>query len=937
LLEHGAAVFSGHGVSLAGGAFTSNGQLVTLDQNGQVRRWDLDSQHEEGTRRRDLPGGPRAQVRVLSPDGRLAALALGNRVHVFETSTGSEKVSIDSTNNPTHHLVFSRDSDRLVIVDDRIRWLSAVSGEVIATVNQQYDHIESLALSADGLTLAVVHGNLVQAISIFRLDATARRVTPLAQGFGIRTALHDAALTPDGQRIAVGAGALGGNVLVSDTATGREIARLAAHAPRIAAMAFSGDGAMLATADAEGTVKIWADAERLNSKSTALWTLKGHQGTITSVGFSSDGKRLVTTSVDKTGRVWDLENDGAAMRRLEGGGYSLVVRFSPDGQLIAAATGGSSVPLWDAATGRLVRQLPAGDMARVSSVAFSPTDNRLLALGYRYGGGADVSPVALWDIDAGKERALLPGATDLPAFPVDPYSGVVSALTFSPDGKYLVAGFGPEKYAPTIVRVGAGPPIPLKVWELATRRLIGRLNGHTGYCASLDFSRDGRLLATGSRDGTAIIWSTPTWRAIQTLPNPDRGSLFNSGRGMVEDVAFSPDGKTLAMASQEGNVHLWGVATGQLLETLKGHSSAVEAVVFAPNGRTLASGSFDGTVRLWNVETRRELMQLDHGSVNIAVKSLAFSPDGKQLLAGGDGTEFWSTAPIVWNDSDRAGEKLRQAWRDAGIVRAELGQPEAAAAAFAKLMDLTPQSRDEDLWWSPDPAGIGEALARYDGVFARLVQMRPRNRTLLIARFHHLGRRGQWKEAAEMAARIRELDPKDASAREYHRALLLYLGDLEGYRRACREDEAWSVAEGKDPADVEFLGQYRSSRPPDGGPPVPAQDPPGNSAVPSLWGGICDYRKGQFAGAVRQLAQVRALEQHPYRLTLAHLFLAMAHQRLGQPAEARRELDAARTRLDRLGRMDYGWTEWLQARILCNEAEGLIVYAPIFPADPFAR
>ena len=105
---------------------------------------------------------------------------------------------------------------------------------------------------------------------------------------------------------------------------------------------------------------------------------------------------------------------------------------------------------------------------------------------------------------------------------------------------------------------------------------------------------------------------------------------------MVEDVAFSPDGKTLAMASREGTVQLWDVATGNILETLKGHSSAVQAVAFSPDGRTLASGSTDQTVRLWNVETRRELMQLDPGSVELGrVQTLAFSPDGKQLLAGG--------------------------------------------------------------------------------------------------------------------------------------------------------------------------------------------------------------------------------------------------------------------------------------------------------------
>ena len=373
------------------------------------------------------------------------------------------------------------------------------------------------------------------------------------------------------------------------------------------------------------------------------------------VGFSSDGKRLASTSADKTARVWDLEKAGAAVRPVEQSSRSLDVKFSPDGLLIAAAEG-SAVRLWDAATGRLVQELSAGDSSSLQSVAFSPTDHRLLAVGH--GGTIGVSHVALWDIDAGTELARLAGATDLPGYVVDEHAGPVGALAFSPDGKYLVAGFGDRPHTGS-----ANSPSPVKVWEVATRRLIHRLDGHTGFCVSLGFSRDGTLLASASRDGTAILWSTETWKPVQTLANPDRHSEKShaqAGRMFLAAAAFSPDSRTLAMASESGNLHLWNVASGKVLATLKGHSNEAKTVVFSPDGRTLVSASSDQTVRLWNVQTRRELMQLDPGSVALGpVWSLAFSPDGKQLLAGGDRAAFWSAAPVVWDEPGRAAETLR--------------------------------------------------------------------------------------------------------------------------------------------------------------------------------------------------------------------------------------------------------------------------------------
>jgi WD40 repeat protein len=654
LLDHSAEVFSGHEAAVVGGAFTSDGYLVTLDQNGQVRRWDRGSQQEDKSSRRDLAGGASAQLGILSPDGRLAALAEGNKVRVFDSATGKETLSIDSPAGEFRRLAFSRDGDRLVIVDDKIRWCSSVNGEVIATVGEKYGRVGSIALSADGLTLAVVGHDPVdwgQRVSVFRLAAAAKTVTPLVKDlFATGGTLNASAISPDGQRVAYGS-LLDADLSVMEPPT-PPFQYVSAHASPLSALSFSPDGAKLATGDVQGIIKIWVDVQKLTPKSKPFLTLKGHQGAITAVGFSSDGKRLFSTSADKTARVWDLENAGPAVRQLERDPpvRAYVARFSSNGQLIAVAAG-NVLRLWDAATGRAVRDLPAGNRGEITSVAFSPTDDRLLAIGF---GSAQV---ALWDIDGGAEIGPVAGATDLPGFQPNANNGAAGALSFSPDGKYLVAGFG---YKRTIDDQSA--PSPLIVWEVATRRPIRVLNGHTGYCLSLDFSRDGTLLASGSRDGSAILWSVAGWSPIKTLENPDRGTNVNSmaGRGMVDDVAFSPDRRTLAMASRVGNVHLWDVAEGNLLATLKGHSNAVQAVVFSPDGRTLASAGSDRTVRLWNVEARRELVQLDPGSVAVgSVTTLAFSPDGKQLVAGGRNSAVWSTAPNVWDDPERAAEQLR--------------------------------------------------------------------------------------------------------------------------------------------------------------------------------------------------------------------------------------------------------------------------------------
>src|SRR5262245_35545173 len=233
LLARSATIFSGHAVALDDGTFTPDGRLVTLDQKGQLRRWNLTSQDEDEANRRDLPGGPGAQFRVLSPNGQLAALAEGKKVRVFDAFTGKEKYSIDSAEDRSRHrlLIFSRDGSKLVIADDKIRWCNAGTGAEIASTRREFNYASSLALSSDGLTLAYVgYRDTMNQFLILRLDAATKKVTPLAKDIGFGGTFSACALSPDGQRIAVGH-KLSGTLVIFDPANGRPIAQHAsAHA-----------------------------------------------------------------------------------------------------------------------------------------------------------------------------------------------------------------------------------------------------------------------------------------------------------------------------------------------------------------------------------------------------------------------------------------------------------------------------------------------------------------------------------------------------------------------------------------------------------------------------------------------------------------------------------------------------------------------------------
>ncbi|WP_404785339.1 NB-ARC domain-containing protein [Altericista sp. CCNU0014] len=354
----------------------------------------------------------------------------------------------------------------------------------------------------------------------------------------------------------------------------------------ILAIAFSPDGQLVATGDANNQVCVWRVAD-----CQLLLTCRGHSDWIRAVLFCADSQTLMSGSDDQSIRLWDIKT-GGCLAILSGPSSRMAsLALNPNGYLLASGGEDGSVHLWNISQGSYLRAL-RGHAQQTWSVAFSPNGNQIAS-------GSEDHTVRLWDVRTGQCSNILEG-----------HDNWVQSVAFSPDGRSLVSG----SYDRTA-----------KLWDLETGECLRIFAGHANWVWCVAISPEGNLLATASEDQTIRLWDIATGQLLKIL----RGHT-----NRIWSLAFSPDGCLLASGSDDQTLRLWDVGTKQCLHIFQGHTRKIFPVVYSPDGQVLASSGDESAIRFWDANTG-ECVQMTE-SYGSRIESLAFSPDGRRLIGGGE-------------------------------------------------------------------------------------------------------------------------------------------------------------------------------------------------------------------------------------------------------------------------------------------------------------
>jgi WD40 repeat protein len=617
--------FSGHGAPLWAVAFSPDGRTVASGSgkwpysnqagHGELVLWDS-SDGRERFARRGLRGA--VQCLAFSPDGRRLVTGSGLRapdlegvITVWDASDGRVLLEHSVRGLSALSLAYGPDGRRILAGLGYFNSLAGGHAELLDAADLK--EVRRFPDAPGGVTVAAFApgGDEVALASSGRVDLWG--LTDQSPARTLRAHekwVYALAYSPDGARIATGG--FDGLTLLWDRRTGGMIRKFEGHTSFVRALAFSPDGRRLLSGGEDNSTRIWdAGDGRL------VAAFRGHSGFVQAVAYSPQGHTLATAGLDRKVKLWDARAGAQVTYR----GHDSWVRgasFAPSGSLIATTKGGNygtpTLDLWDPETGQRIRRVE-GVTGYFAGVSFSPDGRRLAVAGAE-------GVVRLLNPETGAELAALRG-----------HHGHLRCLAFEPAGRWIATSCDDGL---------------VRLFDPGTGECLRSLDGHGGPVCGLAISRDGRVIASAEARGFILVRDVEgggvRWRL-------DRPGAAVEPDGDSSPLALSPDGTRLAsigwdVATRSGEVRVWDLRTGRLAFEARGHAGIIHALAFSPDGERIFSASDDKTVRIWDARTGDEVLRLELHTA--AVLCLDVSPDGGRLVSGGidETARIWDARPL---------------------------------------------------------------------------------------------------------------------------------------------------------------------------------------------------------------------------------------------------------------------------------------------------